>query len=303
MTLTSKILITGAGGLIGNAVCNSLQKEQQSFIGLYKSKPANNALCQTAFADIEKDDLQKILGSESISAIIHCAAAIPNEQYSISDCYNINTTIDKKIAEYATKNSIEKLIFISTTNMYGVSNEVIDENTKLNIDNLYSQAKLNSEQLFFKLINIKAVVSLRVNAPYYYSQKANTVLKIFINKIVKGKDVLYHGTGVRQQDFTHVKDIADAVMCSLKSDKTGIYNIASGNSISMKNLAELILSKVPGSKSRIFPSGMPDAQENHKALFNIRKAKKDLRWQPKIKLGEGIEEWVKYLNNVDRNFF
>jgi len=41
---------------------------------------------------------------------------------------------------------------------------------------------------------------------------------------------------------------------------------------------------------------MPDAQENHKALFNISKAKKDLRWQPKIKLSEGIEEWVKFLN-------
>ncbi len=294
MTLTNKILITGAGGLIGNAVCNSLHKQNMPFIGLYKSKPPNNSFGKTAFADIEKDDLQKTLASESISTIIHCAAAIPNEQYTTLDCYNINTTIDERIVEYAQKNNIEKLIFISTTNMYGISNEVIDETTNLNIDNLYSQAKFNSEKLFSNLINIK-VISLRVNAPYHYSQKANTVLKIFINKIVEGKDASYHGTGARQQDFTHVQDVADAVMCSLETDKTGMYNIASGTSISMKNLTALILSKVPASKSKIFPSGMPDAQENHKALFNISKAKNDLRWQPKIKLSEGIDEWIKYL--------
>jgi len=294
MTLTNKILVTGAGGLIGNAVCNCLRDQQKSFLGLYKNKPPKQKLWNTSIADLEKNDLEKILGSENISTIIHCAAVIPNEHHSTSDCYKINTAIDKKIAEYADQQNIQNFIFISTTNMYGLSTEIIDESSKLNIDNLYSLAKFNSEELFLKLKKANAIV-LRVNAPYHYSQKANTVLKIFINKIIKREDVSYHGTGNRQQDFIHVKDVSHAIICALKANSTGVYNIASGHPISMKDLAKLILYKVPGSKSKIFPSGMPDAQENHKALFDISKAKEELGWQPKVSLSQGIDEWIKYL--------
>ena len=178
--------------------------------------------------------------------------------------------------------------------MYGISNEVINEDTELKIDNLYSRAKVNSEELFFNMKNTE-VIALRINAPYHYSQKTNTVLKIFINKVVNGEDISYHGTGKRQQDFTHVKDIAASVMCSLKTNNTGIYNIASGNPVSMKDLAELILSKVPCSGSKLSSSGIPDPQESHMALFDITKAKKELGWQPSISLSDGIDEWIKYV--------
>ena len=108
MTLTNKILVTGAGGLIGNAICNSLHNQQQPLVGLYKSTPEKIVLWPTAIANIEKDDLQKILDEKNISVIIHCAAVIPGEQFSFSDCYRINTAIDKKIIDYTNKNNIEK---------------------------------------------------------------------------------------------------------------------------------------------------------------------------------------------------
>lgn len=290
----TRILITGAGGLIGNSICYFLHEHDFPIIALYKSKPKEKLLWDYACADIEKDDLRNIPGFQSVSAIIHCAAVIPNDRYSLECCYKINTAIDKKISAYTITNKVEKIVFISTTNMYGISNTVINEDTKLQIDNLYSRAKVNSEELFFNMKNTETI-SLRINAPYHYSQKSNTVLKIFINKIVNGEDISYYGTGARQQDFTHVKDIAAAAMCCLKTKKTGIYNIASGNPVSMKNLAELILSKVPDSTSKMFSSGIPDVQENHKALFDISKAKKELGWQPSISLSDGIDEWIKYL--------
>ncbi|MEP6595168.1 MAG: NAD(P)-dependent oxidoreductase [Ginsengibacter sp.] len=297
-----RILITGAGGLIGNSICHLLYKHDFLIMALYKSKPHQKLLWDYTYADIEKDQLQDILSYQNISAIIHCAAVIPNEQYSYEDCYKINTLIDKNISGYALKNDIKKIIFISTTKVYGISNKVINEDTELRIENLYSRAKANSEELFFNMKNTE-ITCLRINAPYHYSQKSNTVLKIFINKIVSGEDIVYHGTGKRQQDFTHVMDIAVAAMCSLKRNKPGIYNIASGNPVSMKNLGELILSKMPDSASKILSSGMPDTQEDHKAIFDITKAKKELGWQPSISLSDGIDEWIKYLNDDDRSFF
>lgn len=290
----SRILITGAGGLLGSSICQTLYKQHFPILPLYKSTPACKLLWDYACADIEKNGLEDALAAYNISAIIHCAALIPGNDHSFAVCGEVNAAIDKNISRYVIKNKIEKLVFISTTNMYGVSDKVIDENTELKIDNLYSRAKANSENLFIGIKNTETT-ALRINAPYHHSQKSNTVLKIFINKIMNGEDIFYHGTGARQQDFTHVTDIAAAVTCSLKTGTEGIYNIAAGKAISMKNLAGLILSKVPGSKSKIFPSGKPDEQENHKALFDITRAKLQLGWQPSIPLSDGIDEWIKYL--------
>lgn len=289
-----RILITGAGGLLGNSVCHLLHKLNLPIIALYKNKPQEKILWTYNYGDIEKDNLQKNFEHQNISTIIHCAAIIPNEQNTFENCYRINTVIDKNISDYVVKNNVRKLIFTSTTNMYGISTMIINETSELKIDNLYSRAKLKSENLFFSLKNVEAI-SLRINAPYHYSQKSKTVLKIFIENIINDKDVSYHGSGARQQDFIHVKDVASAVLSSLRINKTGIYNIASGNAINMKDLAELILSKVPESKSKIKSCGFPDPQEEHKALFDITKAKAELSWQPKISLNEGINEWIKYI--------
>ena len=294
MTSINKILITGAAGLVGRAVCRLLHMQKQPFVALYKTEPGNTPEWDYVYGDIANCDLQKILSTHNISSVVHCAAAIPNEKNSFFECYQINSAIDKHIAEYIVAAAITQLIYISTTNLYGMSGEIITESSPVNIENDYSQAKFESEQMFSS-INSTSVVSLRINAPYHYTQLNNTVLKIFINNVLSGKDILYHGKGNRQQDFTHVNDIAAAVLCALKEKKAGIYNIAAGNPVSMKNLATLILLKVTGSKSKIMPSGLPDVQENHTAVFNINKAKEELHWKPVIQLDAGIEEWIKYL--------
>ena len=294
MILINKILVTGAAGLVGHAVCKLLQTQKLPFVAFYKTEPAGNPGWDYVCGDIAKCDMQHILSVHNISSVVHCAAAIPNEKNSFSECYQVNSAIDKSVAEYVVAAAIPRLVYISTTNLYGISGAVITESSPVNIENGYSQAKFESEQMFSN-IKTTSVASLRINAPYHYTQLSNTVLKIFINNIISGKDISYHGTGNRQQDFTHVDDIAAAVLCALKEKKTDIFNIAAGNPVSMKDLAALILSKVPHSKSKIIPSGLPDAQEDHKAIFNITKAKNYLGWKPVVQLDAGVEEWIKYL--------
>ena len=75
--IKARILITGAGGLIGNYICYFLHDHDFPIMALYKSKPKEKLLWDYACADIEKDDLQKYIRYQKISAIIHCAAVIP----------------------------------------------------------------------------------------------------------------------------------------------------------------------------------------------------------------------------------
>lgn len=294
LSFQDKILVTGAAGLIGQAVCQILLAKKLPFVAFYRKEPGQLPNWDYVLGDLQECRLKEILSAHNISSIVHCAAAIPNKKNSFSACYQINSAIDQNIAEFIVTVAIPKLVYISSTNLYGISGEIITELSPIIIENDYSKAKFESEQMFSAL-NLKSFLSLRINAPYHYTQVSDTVLKIFINNAFSGKDITFHGTGSRQQDFTHVNDIAVAVLCALCSDKTGVYNIASGYPISMANLGTLILSKLPGSKSKIVASGLPDAQESHKALFNVDKAKNELKWEPAISLEAGIEEWIKYL--------
>ena len=186
-----------------------------------------------------------------------------------------------------------RIVYISGTSLYGQnSSRLMYETDHLSLSgNAYLTQKSLSEKLF--LSEHKDVIILRVSAPYHYSMTANTVLKIFIEKALSNQDIFFHGSGNRMQDFTHTTDIAHAVLNSISnSGANGIYNISSGDPISMKELAILVVDTVPECTSNVLASGQPDLQENYKALFDITKAEKELHWKPNISIKEGVEEWI-----------
>ncbi len=233
---------------------------------------------------------------KGIDIIIHCAAVMPRKTNNYLEIAEKNKKIDRNIIKFAKKNN-SKLIYISGTSLYGdkIKKEV-KENQVLDIgSNQYFAQKKYSENLFLKELETSTI--LRISAPYHPSMKANTVLKIFITRAFKNQDLYYYGKGNRVQDFTHTHDIANAILKNIKNTKIkGIYNIASGTPISMKNLAHLIVKKMPNCTSKILPIGKPDPQEDYRAFFNISKAKKNLNWIPKITIENGVINWIKNLN-------
>lgn len=291
---TNKVLITGSNGLVGSAIRDLFYDSKIPFTAISRKNQAEKKLRKTIAADIENDNLEEIIKDKNIETIVHCAAAIPGKDHSFEDCFKINTRIDERIAEFAVGRKIREIIFISTTNLYGAVNETVTEETKPNIDNLYAQGKINSENLFLSSSDFQTSC-LRINAPYSPSQKNVTVLSLFIGQALRNEDIKYHGSGARRQDFTHTFDIARAVLKCFQKKRFGIYNIAGGQPIAMKDLAEMIVSLVPDSKSRIFPSGIDDPQENYRADFDLKKAETDLDWRAEISLKQGISDWIDHL--------
>ncbi len=285
------ILVTGAGGLIGKAVCLFLYNNGFNFMAVYHKEPEQKVLWAYIVLDLATTKLRNI---HEIDIIIHCAALIPSIENSFERCFEINTKINKNIYEFAQTNSIKKLIFISSTNVYDMTTQVIDEGSPLCITNLYAQEKINAEKMFFTLNNTE-VICLRVNAPYHFSTKYNTVLKIFIENACKNIDLVYHGSGERRQDFIHVNDLATIIVKVLLSNYTGIYNVAHGKPITMKELGTKIIELTPSCKSSLQSSSQADSQENNKANFDISKLKKDFDWQPSVTLENGIKEWISFL--------
>lgn len=294
MISEKKIIVTGASGLIGNALCNLLNKNQLPFIALYRNKPVEDNEWHKEYCNLEDSDIINLNIWQKASCVIHCAAAIPSESISVESCYEINKQIDNNIYKAILNYSVPMMIFISSSSVYAFSDEEINEDSDVSPQSIYSKGKLESELMFKSLRNCETVF-LRINAPYHFKQKSRTVLKIFIENAINNKQLIYHGNGLRSQDFTAVEDIVKAIFQIFSQGiKTSgeVYNISSGKPISMLDLAQMIISLLPDTKSKIESSGMIDIQEGCRSIFSINKIYRDYNWRPEVSLEQGIENWI-----------
>lgn len=282
-----KILISGTNGLVGREVLRVLLKEDTwSTSRQQASDLTENHICM----DLAEDRLEEKIGGNRFDCIVHCAAQIPPGLTGTAEIADINSRMDRKIIDYCAENHI-KLIYMSSTAVYGMNHKgKIKEKGFLNPDaSEYAMAKRRTEIEIEKRCDQYHI--FRISSPYGILQKNRNVLKIFISNAIHNQPICYHGSGSRTQNFTYNTDIALAVDKAIKSSKSGIYNIASERSVSMKELAGIIAQET----ERIFKyqipvkaSGQTDSQENVRMDIDISSAQKELDWIPIYSIEKGI---------------
>ena len=88
-----------------------------------------------------------------------------------------------------------------------------------------------------------------------------------------------------------------AMWSACKKKASGVYNIASGKSVTMCELAKTVLSVEPQSKSKIVYSGTPDSQETYRGEFSIEKAQDSLGYVPRTPLEKGLLHCLDAMKN------
>jgi UDP-glucose 4-epimerase len=285
-----RVLVTGAGGLLGFHAERALRAGGRHEVsGVVRSARGTSTDIVTDLAEAGADAL---LEGAHPEAIVHCAAHIP-KSFSPEDAaesHAVNTRIDERVLAYARKYPRTRVVYCSSTSVFGTCEDVVTEETPAHPENAYAAGKLAAEEAFSALSN--APVILRINSPYSERQKTRTVLKIFMESAHAGRPLRFHGSGARTQDFVHADDVASAIVRAVESPSaSGVYVIASGAPVSMRELAELAVAAVPGSTSTVEASGQPDPQEAYRARFSVAKAGRDLGFAPGVSLAEGLARW------------
>ena len=283
-----KILVTGSNGFLGSYFKNNFSNNSNKFI--YGTTSKSNDNNYKIFDDLYHNIDDNLL-NEKVEAIIHFASIIPNNFEEASyKLFENNIIMMNNLYNFAIKNNLKKFIYLST---FGSMNnpELLD------IKDFYTMSKITGEH-FCSIMENKniASVSFRISAPYGEYSKTKNVINIFIDKAVNNENITIFGSGAREQNFTYVGDILNAIELVLNKNITGTYNIVSQKNVSMLDLAKLIID-LTSSKSKIVFNNQIDPQEDYRPNYSYHKAYKDFGFKPTYNLKDGLKKYLNWYIN------
>jgi len=166
----------------------------------------------------------------------------------------------------------------------------------------YDEGKRCAETLFFDYyrqhrLKIKVIRIFNTYGPRM-NLNDGRVVSNFIVQALKGEDITIYGDGTQTRSFCYVDDLIDAMikMMNSRNDFTGPVNLGNPTEFKIIELAEMIL-KLTNSKSKIVYKPLPeDDPMQRKPVIDL--AKKELNWEPKIPLEEGLKATIQYFKEL-----
>lgn len=300
----SSVLVTGSGGTVGTAICESLLDQGYDVTGvdLVENRWSDRVDECTIIADIRNEESLAQLPDE-VDLIVHLAANARVhrlvEQPSLAK-ENFDTTFN--IAEYA-RNVDADLVFSSSREVYGNKGKIVYDETDTYVDECespYTASKIGGEALvksYGKCYGIDTTI-LRFSNVYGKYDVSDRVVPLFIAQAEAGEDLTVFGEN-KVLDFTYLDDCVDGVMRvvnNFKKSSGTTFNIASGKGSSLLELANVIVDKTDANvKVHTEPNR---TGEVGRYVADISKAEKLLGYEPNYSFEEGIEKTVDwYLSN------
>ena len=179
------------------------------------------------------------------STIIHFAAEshVDNSFKSSVDFTRTNTLGTHLLLNEARFKNVEKIIIISTDEVYGSTDIICDEKSSLQPSNPYSASKAGSDliaQSFFKSFKLPIVI-LRPNNIYGPYQHIEKIIPATINAAAGNGKLSIHGNGEVYRHYLHVVDLIESIKLILNKFKPGeIYNVDGKSKIKIIDLINLI---------------------------------------------------------------
>ncbi|OYT43568.1 MAG: UDP-glucose 4-epimerase [Candidatus Aenigmarchaeota archaeon ex4484_56] len=282
-----KILITGGLGYIGSHLAKTLREKNYEvviFDNFYSNKVDKLEDIVTIKGDIRTSgDLEKI---PSVDVVIHLAAqtSVQNSILDPKTDNEINVLGTVNLIDWCRKKNVKKIIYASSAAVYGNPAYLpIDENHPTNPVSPYGVSKLSAE----KYIQLENFVILRL-ANVYGGMKDNSgVISTFIKNLKREEALCLYGDGNQTRDFVNIEDVISAFISAIKYQKRGIFNIGSNKETSLNELVNILREFKPNLKVNYLPKREGDI---YRCFFDISKAKKELGYNPKIDLKEGMKK-------------
>ncbi len=312
----NNILVTGGAGFIGSHLCERLLSDGARVIcldnfdsfydpnikiknvdGVKKKSPE---LFELVTGDIRNPEhLKGIFQENKIDFVVHLAARA-GVRPSISDPLlyqdvNIRGTI--VLLEACKAHGIKNFIFASSSSVYGENQRVPFTEKDLDIQPIspYGATKRAGELLCYSYHHLYKmnIACLRIFTAYGPRQRPEMAIHKFTRLIDRGEKIPIYGDGSSRRDYTYIEDLIDGILGVIRYHKGfEIYNLGESQTTSLKELIRLI-EKAIGKKANI-EMLEPQPGDVSVTYADITKAKRMLKYQPGVKMEEGIKRFVEW---------
>lgn len=320
-----RVLVTGATGFLGKYLVEELINNGYEVVAQGRKENILNNLKEQYKVNILKCALNEIKNIDmNIDYVIH-AAALSTVWGKWQDFYDSNVLGTENVIKFCLKNNVRRLIYVSSPSVYSakfdrfnIKEEDFDKNNKLNF---YIKSKILAENLINKIDNKKLeTVIIRPRGLFGIGDTSlvprliNANSKIGIPLFNDGKNIV---------DITCVENVAYSLRLAMEKEEANgnIYNITNGDPTEFKNILDKLFTELEERANyrkmninlmyfvasvielfyklfRIYKEPMITkytiATLGYSQSLNIEKAKKDLGYNPKITLEEGIKKYAEH---------
>ncbi|WP_372726380.1 UDP-glucuronic acid decarboxylase family protein [Novipirellula sp.] len=309
--MIQRILVTGGAGFLGSHLCERLVND------------GHDVICLDNFFTSQKSNVAHLLGRPNFELIRHditlpiflevdqiynmaCPAAPGHYQYN--PIKTMKTSVLGAINMLGVaKRCGARILQASTSEVYG-DPEVHPQTESyrgsvnpIGIRACYDEGKRAAETLFMDYhrsnnVDVRIVRIFNTYGPRMHPYDGRVVSN-FIRQALSGEDITIFGEGSQTRSFCYRDDLVDVIIAMMNKDNfTGPVNIGNPDEFTIRELAENVMSLV-GSKSKLVTRPLPSDDPTRRRP-DIRLAKEQLGWEPKVPLAEGLKHTIDWFKTI-----
>jgi len=308
-----KALVTGGAGFIGSNVVRLLLRNGFAVRVLDNLSTGYTRNLDGLTVELVQGDVRDKGAVESAvkgtEVVFHLAASIGNVK-SLSNPQEdaeVNVIGTVNVLEAARKNLVRRVVYSSSAAIFGeLLTMPIAEDHPQDPISPYGVSKLAGEKyvLCFGKLYGMTCVCLRYFNVYGVNQRYDAygnVIPIFANRLLSGKPLTIFGDGEQTRDFVNVKDVAMAnFLAATRAGKSGTYNVGSGESITINQLARYI--QEAGGVRAAVEHAPPRKGEVRHCRADITKLRTELGYVPDPDIQAGLREYLRWFKqDIERS--
>lgn len=311
--MRKRILVTGGAGFIGSNLCRRLLNE------------GHEVLCVDNFFTGRRTNVFDLLDNKNFELLRHdvteplqieadeiynlaCPASPPHYQFDPIQTVKTSIFGSLHMLELARRTKA-RILQASTSEVYGDPLEHPQKESywgnvnPIGIRSCYDESKRCAETLFFDYhrqhgVDIRVVRIFNTYGPGMNPYDGRVVSN-FIVQALKNQDITIYGDGSQTRSFQYVDDLVEAMMRMMDNDHGFLGPVNTGNpgEFTVKELAEKVLALIPQSTSKLIYRPLP-SDDPRQRQPDISVAKKELDWEPVVKLEDGLVKTIAYFREA-----
>lgn len=313
-----QVLVTGANGFVGSALCYRLQEEEWPVRALIRSSHVfsnNSPFIDTAFIDDIGVESDLAVHLERVRTVVHLAARVHVMQDTATnpllEFRKVNTNGTVALANASVKAGVKRFVYLSTIKVNGertLDDHPFNDDDPVNPDDPYAVSKWEAEQKLYQIGRETGLEIVIVRPPLVYGPKVKANFLRLLRLVDKG--LLFPFASVKnKRSMIFIDNLVDFLICCIAypAAVNETFLVSDGNDLSTPQLIGL-LAKHLGKSDRLIPFppallkgcaklvGKGNIAERlfESLQIDISKTKQLLNWQPPFSVDDGLMKTIKW---------